>query len=134
MGLGPGFPIIDFVFSHLLAGLITSAYSFFAATYCAMRFWQPVLFRNFLRLREIPDVQPAIDRLKTIVSIYQFVVVMIPMLSVALLVLWGGAEKKFPLIVVSVVSVIGVGFVFWAARQILDRIAITKRMSTSSLN
>ncbi len=123
---------IDFMGSHLLAGLIAGSFSFFAASFFAARFWLPILFLNFLRLREIPDIQANVKALSRHLNIHQFIVVLIPMLSVALLVVWGDAQSKFALAVVSVAAVIGIPIVFFAAQHLAKRLDVIGRMISQS--
>jgi hypothetical protein len=119
---------IDFIGSHLLAGLITGAFSFVAATYCSIRYWQPILFLNYLRLPEIPDVSVRVNRLRKLLGFYQFVAVLIPMLSVALLTLWGNAQNIIALNVSSLAGVFGIIPLFVATQQIQKRLDVVQKM------
>ena len=123
---------IDFMGSHMLAGMIAGSFSFFAASFFAVRYWLPILFLNFLRLKEIPDIQKNVQVLKRLLNLHQLIVVLIPMLSVALLVVWGDAKSKFALAVVSIAAVIGIPIVFFAAQHLSKRLEVIQRMISQS--
>jgi len=119
----------DFIGSHLLAGLVTGAFSFVAVAYLALRFWQPCLFHSFLRSAETPDIKSAITKLGYLLGVYQFIAVLIPMLAIALLVLWGDAKNKQALAALSIAAVICIPLLFGASNQIKKRLETIERMS-----
>ena len=125
----PGKAWVDFIGSHVLAGLVTGAFSFVAGSWCALRFWQPVLFQSFLRSAELPRIAHAIRRLERLLGIYQFVAVTIPMLAVALLVTWSDDRSRWALSTLSIASVIGLPLLLAAVVQIRSRLAVISKMS-----
>ncbi len=112
----------DFFGSHLLAGLTVAAYTFFGVTLVAVWYWQNQLLGSNLTEGLLSGKPRSLLFLNRLVPIYQMVSALIPMASVALLVIWGNAENKFALGVMSIASLIGVAACFWMARQIQSRL------------
>jgi len=114
---------MNFLFSHVLAGLIVGAYSFFAITATALFAWENRLLGQALIERQLVDHLPSLDALSRWVLVYQAVAAVIPLGSVALLVVVGDAENKFALGVLSVASFIGVALTLLLTRKIQYRLS-----------
>lgn len=127
----------DFVVSHLLAGLIAAAYSFWMVTWSAMYVWLPELLSASLDNDESTDWSPALARLQKQCGFYHVLAISVPPLAVAWLVLYHNSSDKTPLAVVSLVSLLGVAVLVWVSRRIQDRLdvlsSIAERLAETDL-
>ena len=123
---------IDFVASHSLAGISITALTFFATTYLALRIWLPVLIQGSYTDQIISRVTDGLDSLINKIPIYQFLAVSVPLLAMALLVIFGElmTRSKFPLQVISVFGLLTIPIVMFGGnriRSICERLLVVFR-------
>ncbi len=122
----------DFGISHLLAGLIAGAYAFWMVTWCALYVWLPELLNASLDHDEETDWSGTVARLQTLCGFYHVLAISIPPLAIAWLVLYHNSTDKFPLAVVSAVSLLGLAVLVWVSQRIQDRLKLLSRLATQS--
>jgi serine/threonine protein kinase len=108
----------DFMGSHALAGVIASAYAFFAVTYFCLRVWQPQLMKAMLFTTARHSLKPSLDLLGWLLSFYQLLSAIIPLVSLTLLVTWGEAKNRFALSVLCLASLLGSVVLFWISKRL----------------
>lgn len=118
----------DFLFSHLLGGLLAGTYPFFLITYIGVTAWYP----PFLETAVDDDGTEAslLATTQRACSFAEVLVAALPMLSIVALVFVTGSEKDAEirdlhqrmLATLSVASLVGFGFLFWLTRGIRHRI------------
>ncbi|HMO13461.1 MAG TPA: serine/threonine-protein kinase [Pirellulaceae bacterium] len=118
----------DFFGSHLLAGLAVAAYTFFGVSLVSVHYWQNQLLGLCMVEGTLTERPRSLSTLSVLVPIYQMIAALIPMGSVVLLVVWGNAENKFALGVLSIISLTGVALCYWIARKIQARLAQIERL------
>ncbi len=79
---------VDFIASHTLAGIAITAMTFFATTYLALRIWLPVLIQNSFTASVVSTVTSGLNDLIRKIPIYQMCAVSVPLLAIALLVIY----------------------------------------------
>ncbi len=121
----------DFFISHVLAGMIAAAYTFWMVTWCGLYVWLPELLNAALDNDEHSDWSPMISWLQKLAGFYHVLAISTPLLAIAWLVLYHNSADKTPLAVVSVVSLLGLGVLVWVSRQVQDRLAVMQSIATS---
>lgn len=79
---------VDFIASHSLTGIAITALTFFATTYLALKIWLPVLLQNSFSEPVIETVTTGLNQLIRKIPIYQMLAVSVPLLAIALLVIY----------------------------------------------
>ena len=110
----------DFVVSHLLTGIAVTALTFFATTYLVLRIWLPVLIQNSFSQKVIETVTSGLNLLIGKIPIYQMLAVSVPLLAIALLVIYKelmtGSENA--LRVISIFGLVSIPIVLTFGNQI----------------
>lgn len=119
---------IDFMGSHALAGVIASAYAFFAVTYFCLRVWQPQLMNAMLSMTDSHSLKPRLNLLGWLLSFYQLLSAIIPLAAMTLLVTWGEAKNRFALSVLSVTSLLGSVVLFWLTKRLQNIVTTLQRL------
>ena len=78
----------DFIVSHTLAGIAITALTFFVTTYLALKYWLPVLIQNSFTEKVVATVTSVLNSLLRKIPIYQMFAVSVPLLAIALLVIY----------------------------------------------
>jgi len=118
----------DFMGSHALAGVIASAYAFFAVSYFCLRVWQPQLMRAILSTADEHSLKPRLNLLGWLLSFYQLLSAIIPLVAMTLLATWGEATNRFALSVLSVASLIGSVVLFWLFKRLQNIVTTLQRL------
>ena len=118
----------DFMGSHALAGVIASAYAFFAVTYFCLRVWQPQLMKAVLSTASKDSLRPRLNLLGWLLSFYQLLSAIIPLVAMTLLVTWGEAKNRFALSVLSVASLVGSLVLFWLSKRLQKIVATLQQL------
>lgn len=79
---------VDFITSHTLTGIAITALTFFATTYLALKIWLPVLLKNSFSESVLDTVNSGLSQLIRKIPIYQMFAVSVPLLAIALLVIY----------------------------------------------
>lgn len=111
---------IDFVASHTLAGISITSLTYFATTYLTLRIWLPVLIQNSFSENVISTVTSGLVALIRKIPIYQLLAVSVPLLAIALLVIFGDIMTggKFPLIVLSLFGLLTIPIVLFGGNRV----------------
>lgn len=116
---GGGKMTFDFVSSHLLAGLIVGAYTFWSITFCALYIWQPKLLEAALEHDAQLDWTGPHQQLKKRCGFYHVLALAIPIIAIAWIVLVSDHETdERSLTVLSVVALLGLFLLVWTSRQV----------------
>ena len=115
---------VDFIGSHFLAGILTASYAFFVVTYFALRFWQPWLARASLDANDADGGCPLYPKLLLAIPFFQALAASVPMAAMVALVVWGAAENKFALTVLSISGLVGFALMFWLSRKIQAMVGV----------
>ena len=119
---------IDFVGSHILAGVIAGAYIFWMISWCALHVWQPRLLAASLDNDEYSTWTTQYDLLRRFCGFYHVLALAIPPIAITWLVLYHDSRDKFALTVVSIVSVLGLIVLSWASRGVQEQLANLKSL------
>ena len=111
---------LDFITSHALAGIAITALTFFATTYLSLRIWLPVLIQNSFAEEVVCTVTSGLNSLISKIPVYQLFAVSVPLLAIALLVIFGDvmAGSKFPLTVISLFGLLAIPIVLFGGNRI----------------
>lgn len=111
---------IDFIASHWLAGISITTLTFFAMVYLSLKIWLPVLIQNCYSKQVISTVNGCLDSLIKKIPIYQFLAVCVPLLAVALLVVFSDlvSRSRFPLQIISVFGLLTIPIVLFGGNRI----------------
>lgn len=121
---------LDFIGSHLLAGLTTGAYVFCGVTCCSLGAWHARLVRVAIEKSVWPDFEQDIEKLRRRVSFYQILAVATPLASIAVLINWRHTDNTFALGVLSSGALAGLVFLGWTLRKINESLEIIGRMNS----
>jgi len=109
----------DFIGSHLVAGLIVAAYSFWAVTFCALHVWQPRLLEIALQRDARLDWTDTHQRLERRCGIYHVLAVAIPIVAIAWIVLFSNHDTdQRSLTVLSIVALGGLVLLVWTSQRV----------------
>ncbi len=123
---------VDFIASHTLAGIAITTLTFFAMTYLTLRIWFPVLVQKSLAKEVTGATVTGLQSLIRKVSLYQLLAVSVPLLAIALLVIFGDvmARSKFALTVISLFGLLTIPIVLFGGnliRAICERLLLVFR-------
>ena len=79
---------VDFIASHTLTGIAITAITFFATTHLALKIWFPVLLQSSFSESLIRTAISGLNQLIRMIPIYQVLAVSVPLLAIALLVVF----------------------------------------------
>lgn len=116
---------LDFIGSHLLAGLTTGAYVFCGVTCCSLAAWQPQLIRTAMQKDVLADWSHTLHRLRQRIAFYQVLAIATPLASIAALVTWRQTTNSFALGILSTGALAGLVFLSWTLRQIQRSLEIS---------
>lgn len=111
---------MDFIASHTLAGIAITALTFFAITYLALRVWLPVLIQNSFTEKVVATVTSGLNSLLVKIPIYQMLAVSVPLLAIALLVMYKDSmsDSEQALRVISVFGLVTIPIVLYGGNRI----------------
>ncbi|MEM9410400.1 MAG: serine/threonine-protein kinase [Planctomycetota bacterium] len=111
---------LDFVASHVLAGIAITAQTFFVTTYLSLRIWLPVLIQKTLTTTVIKRIVSGLNRIIRLTPVYQMLAISVPLLAMALLILFGEVMtgSKFPLTVISLFGLLTIPVVLWGGNHV----------------
>lgn len=111
--------VFDSVSSHLLAGLIVGAYTFWTITFCALHVWQPRLLEA--GLEHDAELDWAVEHvwLEKICNFYHVLAVAIPIVAIAWIVLVSRHDTdERSLTVLSLVALLGLVLLVWTSQRV----------------
>ena len=116
---GGGKMTFDFVSSHLLAGLIVGAYTFWSITFCALHIWQPKLLEAALKNDGQLDWSGSHQQLKKQCGFYHALASAIPIIAIAWIVWVSDHETdERSLTALSIVALFGLFLLVWTSRRV----------------
>ncbi len=121
---------LDFIGSHLLAGLTTGAYVFCGVTCCSLAAWHARLVRVAIDKSVWPEFGQELKKLRRRVSFYQILAVATPLASIAVLINWRHTDNTFALGILSSGALAGLAFLSWTLRKINESLGIIDTMNS----
>lgn len=121
---------LDFIGSHLLAGLVTGAYVFCGVTCCSLAAWHPQLVRKAIAKDVWLSYKEPVRRLRRRVSFYQVLAIATPLASIAVLINWRHTENTFALGLLSSGALAGLAVLSWTLRKMNESLGIMDAMES----
>ncbi len=111
---------VNFLASHVLSGIAITTLTFLALAFLSLRIWFPYLIQQSFSSEVVETTQLGLRRLIQRIPIYQVLAVSIPLLAMALLVVFGDemARSKFALTVISLFGLLTVPLIMMGGNKI----------------